>query len=259
MASGGTIELIVQGDDFGMCHAVNEGITRAFLEGVLTQSSVMAACPWVDEALALAGAYSIPLGLHQTLTCDWENLRWGPITPGSSLTDQDGRFRSTVGEAAAKCDPNEAETELLRQAERVTQAGQRLNYLDVHMGMVCPPAYQAVSDALGLPFLYPGLSTSLSFTSIGGLSDKPAAEKKEWLIAWLGRRSPGVHLLVTHPGVAGPELASLTSPRSPVYAWAEEYRSSDLVTLVDPEVREAIDRLGIELVSVATSQGLGRN
>lgn len=254
-----SIELVVQGDDFGMCHAVNEGVATAFVDGVLTQTSVMAACPWVDEALSLAGEHSIPMGLHQTLTCDWENLRWGPITNGPSLADPDGKFHSTVAEAATKVDPAEATTELLSQARRVTRAGRGLTYLDVHMGMVSPEAYQAVSDALGLPFLYPGLSTSLSFASIGGLSDKPAAEKKQWLIKWLERRSPGVHLLVTHPGVGGAELASLTSPRSPVYAWAEEYRASDLQTLLDPEVRSAIDRLGIELVSVATARGLDRS
>ena len=241
MAGSETVELIIQGDDFGMCHAVNQGILTAFVDGVLTQSSVMAACPWVDEALALVGEHSIPIGLHQTLTCDWENLRWGPISGGASLVD-----------------PAEAEIELRNQAERVARAGRQLSYLDVHMGMVCLPAYQAVSDQLGLPFLYPGLTSSLSFASVRSLSDKPASEKKPWLIGWLEGRSPGVHLLVTHPGVPGAELGSLTSPGSLVYPWAEEYRASDLETLTDPEVRRTIEQLGIELVSVATARGLAR-
>lgn len=258
MASAGPVELIVQADDFGMCHAVNEAVTAAFVDGVVTQSSIMAACPWVDEALASAARQSIPLGLHQTLTCDWEYLRWGPITQGRSLVDPDGKFLSTVADAAASIDPAEAETELLSQAERVARAGLRLSYLDVHMGMVCPSAYQAVSDTLGLPFLYPGLATSLSFSSVRGLSDKPAGEKKAWLIDWLEHRSAGVHLLVTHPGLAGAELASLTPTGSPAYPWAEQYRASDLETLLDPEVRRTIERLGIRLVSVATAEGLGR-
>ena len=255
MAGEERVELIVQGDDFGMCHAVNEGIVRAFLDGVLTQSSIMAACPWVDEALSLAGKHSIPVGLHQTLTCDWENLRWGPITRGASLVDPDGKFHSTVAEAAAKVDPAEAEVELRGQADRVARAGRHLTYLDVHMGMVCPSAYQALSDRLGLPFLYPGLTTSLAFSSVRSLSDKPAAEKKSWLIGWLEGRPAGVHLLVTHPGMPGAELAALTSPQSPAYPWAQEYRASDLETLLDPEVRQTVERLGIRLVSVATAEG----
>lgn len=245
------IQLVVQGDDFGMCHAVNEGIATAFLDGILTQSSMMAACPWVDEALRLTRQLSIPIGLHETLTCDWENLRWGPITKGPSLAVDGGAFYSTVAEAAAKVDAAEAEVELLAQADRVGRAGCALTYLDVHMGLVCAPAYQAVSDKLGVPFLYPGLTTSLEFTSIKGLSQREAADKKSWLLSWLSRLEPGVHLLVCHPGVAGAELAGLTTPESPVYRWAEEYRASDLAVLTDPDVKAAVQDRGIRLTSVA--------
>ena len=55
MASG--IELVVQGDDFGMCHAVNTGVAEAFTNGILSQASTMVACPWFDEAAALAAAH----------------------------------------------------------------------------------------------------------------------------------------------------------------------------------------------------------
>jgi hypothetical protein len=40
--------LVIQADDFGMCHAVNEGIERTFLEGVLTQTTAMPPCPWAE-------------------------------------------------------------------------------------------------------------------------------------------------------------------------------------------------------------------
>ncbi|HZU72298.1 MAG TPA: ChbG/HpnK family deacetylase [Acidimicrobiales bacterium] len=256
MSSEGTIELVVQGDDFGMCHAVNEGIRAAFVDGVLTQASFMAACPWAQEALSLARQHAIPLGLHQTLTCDWENFRWGPLTKGPSLAGEDGSFPSTVAEAAARVDPPDAEAELRRQAGVVQRAGLRLGYLDVHMGMVCPPAYQRLSEELGLPFLYPGLATSLKFASIRGLSERPAGAKKSWLLHHLERLTTGVHLLVTHPGVAGPELASLTTSASPVHRWAEDYRASDLETLTDAEVAAAIESLGIRLTSVVDAVAL---
>jgi predicted glycoside hydrolase/deacetylase ChbG (UPF0249 family) len=71
----GDVRLIVQGDDFGMCHAVNVGTMQAFQEGILTQASTMAACPWFTEAAALARESGIPLGVHQTLTCEWDFLR----------------------------------------------------------------------------------------------------------------------------------------------------------------------------------------
>ena len=251
---GDGIQLVVQADDFGMCHAVNAGVERAFTEGVVTQTSVMAACPWVTEALALAKARSIPVGLHQTLTCEWDNLRWGPITAGRTLAGPDGTFRRTVEAAADGLDADEATAELLAQADRVTGTGLALGYLDIHMGPVSPAAYRAVSDRLGVPFLYPLIEGALAFTSIASLSQRPAESKKDWLLARIDSRGPGVHLIVSHPGEPGPELSCLTSPESPSYPWAEEYRASDLEVLVDPDVRLAIEKRGISLVPVAAAR-----
>ncbi len=89
MGNPAQIQLVVQGDDFGMCHAVNAGIEEAFVRGILTQASTMAVCPWVDEALDIATRLGIPVGLHQTLTCDWDRLRWGSLTSGASLVGAD--------------------------------------------------------------------------------------------------------------------------------------------------------------------------
>lgn len=249
--SGGGVRLVVQGDDFGMCHAVNEGVARASAEGILTQSSVMAACPWVDEAAVLARELGIRVGLHQTLTCEWERLRWGPLTAAPSLRSGDGTFPRTV-EAASACDPAEAAAELEAQAGRASALGLSLDYLDVHMGLVCPPAYQSVSETLGVPFLYPGLPTSLRFDSIAMLSERPAADKKGWLEGWLTSRRPGVHLLVCHPAVASGELSAITGDSDGrLAAWAVDYRLSDLDVLTDPSIAGLIDSAGIELVSVS--------
>ncbi len=63
--ASGDIRLIVRGDDFGMCHAVNQGIAAAFGEGIVTTSSAMAPCPWFGEAVEIARDLRIPLGVHQ--------------------------------------------------------------------------------------------------------------------------------------------------------------------------------------------------
>jgi hypothetical protein len=240
------VELIVQGDDFGMCHAVNDGVVRAICDGIVTQASVMAACPWVDEAAGLP----VPVGLHQTLTCEWDFLRWGPLTPAPSLRAGDGTFHRTVRDAQEQIDTEEATTELLAQAARVTGLGLELSYTDVHMGMVAPAAYQMVAMSLGLPFLYPGLEASVEFTSIAMLSAHAATRKKGWFLDHLAGLAPGLHLVVTHPGVAGAELRAMTAPTSGPWPWAEEFRASDLEVLTDPEIRACIDDLGIVLTSL---------
>jgi hypothetical protein len=59
--------LIINADDFGMCHAVNETIFRAFEKGVLCSTTLMAPCPWALHAMRfLADHPEIPFGVHLT-------------------------------------------------------------------------------------------------------------------------------------------------------------------------------------------------
>ncbi len=245
----GEIRLIVQGDDFGMCHAVNVGTMQAFREGILTQTSTMAACPWFTEAAALARESGIPLGVHQTLTCEWDFMRWRPLTDGPSLVGADGTFFRTVAEARASVTHADAVRELSAQAAKFAAEGVTFDYLDVHMGQSAPEAYAEVSKAVGQPFIY-GPEESKRFGSIETLSDRDAADKKPWLLAHIAGLTPGVHLLVTHCAVGGPELAALHAPGNETYRWAEEYRISDQELVTDPEIRKAIEERGIELVSM---------
>ncbi|MEU4292657.1 ChbG/HpnK family deacetylase [Kribbella sp. NPDC026596] len=246
----GEVRLIVQGDDFGMCHAVNVGTVQAFREGILTQASTMAACPWFTGAAALAREYGIPLGVHQTLTCEWDFLRWRPLTDGPSLVGEDGTFFRTVAEARASITQADAVRELSAQAAKFAAEGLTVDYLDVHMGQsASEQAYDEVSNAVGRPFIY-GPVESQRFGSIETLSDRDAATKKDWVLDHIAGLTPGVHLLVTHCAVAGPELGAMHAPGSETYRWAEEYRLSDQEIVTDPEVRKAIEERGIELVSM---------
>jgi chitin disaccharide deacetylase len=243
--------LIVRGDDFGMCHSVNEGILRGFQEGILTQASVMVPCPWFTEAAALAKAHGIPVGIHQTLTCEWDYLRWRPLTNGPSLADTDGTFYRTVAGAREAIVHAEAVAELLAQASRFTAEGLSIDYLDVHMGAVAPAAYAEVSQELGELFLYSDLARSRGLDSMAGLSERDGSGKKDWLMTYLSELTPGLHMLVVHPAIGGPEIASITGPDSVPYRWAEEYRIADLELLVDPDVAALVKERGIELTTVA--------
>jgi predicted glycoside hydrolase/deacetylase ChbG (UPF0249 family) len=244
------VKLIVQGDDLGMCHAVNVGTVQAFREGILTQASTMAACPWFTEGAALAREAGLPVGVHQTLTCEWDFMRWRPLTAGASLVGEDGTFFRTVEEAKASITPEDAVAELSAQVAKFGAEGLTIDYLDVHMGQsATPEAYDEVSAAAGRPFIY-GVDESKRFASITTLSDRDAAGKKQWTLDYLDGLTPGVHLLVTHCAVAHPELAAMHKPGNYTYRWAEEYRLSDQEIVLDPEIRKAIDEHGIELTTV---------
>jgi predicted glycoside hydrolase/deacetylase ChbG (UPF0249 family) len=232
-----------------MCHAVNDGIRLAFSDGIVTTSSTMAPCPWFGEATKIAKEAGIPLGAHQTLTCEWDYFRWRPLTHGPSLAGPDGTFRPSVELAKQHVKHDEVVSELLAQVERFRSAGISLDYLDHHMGPTLPAAYAEVSDRTGVPFLYSDAVRS-RLASVSELSPRDATGKKEWMLSYLSQLSPGAHVLVCHPAVASSELESLTGPDSVPYRWAAEYRLSDLSVLTDKDVMARISELGIALCSL---------
>jgi chitin disaccharide deacetylase len=244
--------LVVRGDDFGMCHAVNAGIKRAFTEGIVTTASTMTPCPWFCEAAKVAKEIGIPIGVHQTLTCEWDYFRWRPLTDGLSLAEADGTFWSSIELAKQHVQHKEVVRELLAQVDRFRAVGVGLDYLDHHMGSVLPAAYVEVSARSGVPFLYSDEVRS-RFVSVSELSPREAASKKAWMLSYLRELVPGAHLLVSHPGVESAELESLTGPNSVPYRWAAEYRVSDLAVLTDPDVRELVNELEITLCSLPTA------
>jgi chitin disaccharide deacetylase len=82
--------LVVNADDFGRSHEINEAVLRAHREGVLTTASLMVNEPACAEAVALARANpGLGVGLHLTLLCGQAALPPEQI-PG--LTDPAGRF-----------------------------------------------------------------------------------------------------------------------------------------------------------------------
>jgi predicted glycoside hydrolase/deacetylase ChbG (UPF0249 family) len=243
-------QLIIQADDFGMCHAVNQGIAQSFQSGILTQTSMMAPCPWISEAAALAIDLDLPVGTHGTLTCEWDYLRWRPLTHGRSLVESDGTMHKTLESAIEKVDGAEATDELCAQVESLRAFGLKPGYLDCHMGPSTREGFSEACRLSGLRFIYPLVDECFSFESIAMLSPMPAEQKKPWLIDRLEGFEPGVHLIVTHPSVDDAEIRSIARPDADNYCWAEENRTSDLAVLLDSEVAARIEALGIELVSV---------
>lgn len=60
--------LIVNADDFGLSHSVNQAVIRAHREGILTTASLMVNEPGFDEAVKLAKENpALGVGLHLTL------------------------------------------------------------------------------------------------------------------------------------------------------------------------------------------------
>ena len=130
--------LIINADDFGMCHAINEAIFRALKNGVLRSTTLMVPCPWALHAMHfLAGHPEIPFGVHLTVISDWVDYRWGPVSPREkvpSLIDKAGYFYNFehMPEFLAQVRLDQLEMEFRAQIEAVLAAGLKPTHLDWH-------------------------------------------------------------------------------------------------------------------------------
>src|SRR5690242_17767727 len=62
--------LIVNADDFGRSHSINQAVIRAHRDGILTTASLMVNEPGLDEAVKLAQENPrLGVGLHIALLC----------------------------------------------------------------------------------------------------------------------------------------------------------------------------------------------
>ena len=88
--------LVLHIDDVGMCHGANVAFLELARSRSVTCGSIMVPCPWFREiASAAAQDSSLDLGIHLTLTSEWPQYRWGPLStrsPASGLIDEQGRI-----------------------------------------------------------------------------------------------------------------------------------------------------------------------
>ncbi|HEV2210984.1 MAG TPA: hopanoid biosynthesis-associated protein HpnK [Verrucomicrobiae bacterium] len=149
--------LIVNADDFGRSHSINEAILRAHREGILTTASLMvneAACA---EAVELAKANPrLGVGLHLTFLCGHAALSRAQI-PG--LVNQSGEFTESPVAAGFRYFFNRSLREQLRaeihaQFEKFHATGLALDHVNGHLHLHLHPVIFGIlmqdADALGV-------------------------------------------------------------------------------------------------------------
>lgn len=271
--------LIINADDYGRTPGISRGIRHAHLHGIVTSATVMMNMPTAsaDVRRALEHTPTLGLGVHLVLTAGCP-LSSPAAVP--SLVSPSGLFhtRRDFIQRAPRLNPEEAKTEWRAQIEAfIAVAGKPPTHLDSHhhASYFTPALLRAMLELAreyGLPVRLPVSREAPA--RLRGIPDALAPEMCRAapdLLAEFQPRRPdaffdsfyaqgatvdgllailntlperGCYEIMCHPGFVDDALLQSSS-----YTHQREH---ELSVLTSPEVRQAIARRGIQLVSFST-------
>jgi chitin disaccharide deacetylase len=264
--------LIVHADDLAVSHSQDRASFAALERHAASAASIMVPCPWLTEVAEYAKSHpDADLGLHLTLTSEWQNYRWGPVAsrdevPG--LLGPDGNLWPDVPFVAKHATAAEVEKEIRAQIELALKVGIRPTHLDSHMATLFNPAYfpvyVKVAHEYGLPFLAarpPNAPASmlalLKDTDIlpDAIAIAAVVKPENWASYYLGivrALKPGLTELIVHLAYDDAEMQGITEGH-PDYGSAWRQRDFDVIT--GAEFRKALKDNHVTLVGWRAIKG----
>lgn len=267
--------VIVHADDVGMCHASTAILPTLFGTGIATSASVMVPCAWFDEAAAWCKANpSADVGVHFTLTSEWQHYRWRALTTtnsGSGLVDDDGYLHRGADAVFAQIDTTNATREIQAQYQRALAFGMQPSHCDSHMGTMFGVntfgAYMALSKQHNVPVFVPRLSEAdlirrgyddatrvYQMAALQALEAQGVPVFDQMRFLDLGNPQQGINevkqmftelptgltYFIGHPVIDTPEIRAIAPD------WRGRVR--DFVVMTDPDLRTFVDDQGIHLI-----------
>ncbi len=270
--------LIIHGDDLGVSHSVNAASIAALDKGMVNSASIMVPCPWFPEIAAYSKANpSVDLGLHLTLTAEWQDYKWGPVALESEITDlvnEQGFLHDNCADVVRKVSVIDIEKELIAQVERALAFGVNVSHLDSHMGCLFNPkyfeTYLKVGRKYGLPVLIPAsglrqfpdmakkiLPTDIVIDNIFMLNPPDAEKGAETFYANQLKDIPvGVSEMIIHLAYDDAEMQAVTI-NHPDFGAA--WRQKDFDYFTSEACRKILKEEGIQLITWSDLKKLIKN
>lgn len=256
---GREIRLIVRADDIGSSHAANVACIQSYQEGIVRSVELMVPCPWFTEAVRMLNENpGLDVGVHLTLTSEWENMKWRPVSCAPSLVDSNGFFFPMVWQNP-NFPPNtsiqksqwklgEVEKEMRVQIETALRHVPRVSHMGFHMGVSgldssIAALEKRLAKEYGLDFEW----RAAGLKGFPGWKDARAPEDRiRQFVRNLEALEPGTYVFVEHPGLNEPEMKALGHK-----GYEDVAADRDAVTRVftSEDVKAAIQKRGIRLVS----------
>ena len=267
--------VIIHADDIGMCQASVQAFADLWGNETITSGAVMMPCSWAPAAAELCRKFpGIDMGVHATLTSEWDTYRWGPLStrdPGSGLLDPSGYFHQTSSEIQANADPDSVLVELTLQIQRAHDWGIDVSHMDTHMGSILNPqllpAYIQASFSQRIPPMllrgnggvfesmgaspedaeeYVQLSSMMEEQGIPLIDhirfmplDQPE-NQVALAINLLTELPPGITHFILHPSIDSPEIRAIADD------W--QSRVSNYNTFMSKEVKDFLKNSGLQLI-----------
>ncbi|RIV32851.1 ChbG/HpnK family deacetylase [Flagellimonas lutimaris] len=263
--------LIIHADDAGLSHSENQATIQALEKGIVNSYSIMVPCPWFLEMARFAkNNTQYDLGIHLTLTCEWENYRFGPVLPVSevpSLVDEHGHFFKKREQLRENATPEDVEKELRAQIEKALNYGLAPTHIDSHMYSVGAHAeYLKIYKRLGEHYNLSVLVNEQVMQMVG-LNPKTHIKKNDFVIGHtyvgefqyfendglaayyqsvLENLGPGLNLILIHPAFDEHEMQGITINHP---NFGSEWRQQDFDFFTSDNTKATLQKNNIQMVT----------
>lgn len=152
--------IMLHADDIGMCEEANIAADKILVNKHIQSAAIMMPCPNAEAFVQWAIDHpNMDVGLHLTLTSEWQKYRWGPVSDPKdvpSLIDPDGMFWHEVPDVVAHASAEDVEKEIRAQIEKSIALGYTPDHIDTHMGTLYGhpsyvKAFFKVAEEYGIP------------------------------------------------------------------------------------------------------------
>ncbi|MEA4918645.1 ChbG/HpnK family deacetylase [Proteiniphilum sp.] len=255
--------LIVRSDDMGAFHSVNVACIDAYKNGIQTVVEVMPVTAWFPEAVRMLNENpGIDVGIHLAITSEWENIKWRPLTPCPSLTDENGYFYPMMGSHQAypgqsiqenKWDIDEIEQEFRAQIELTLKNIPQASHLSGHMGALrfdpkVVGLVHKLAEEYNLTFVEgDGVREKYNVTSVWYDGSNATDKKEESFLSMLNKLERGKnYIFLDHPALNNDEMETVGHIG---YEGVAEDRQGVTDLLTSEKVKQTIKEKGIELIT----------
>lgn len=259
--------ILTRADDLGSYRSANRAIMEACTRGIARNTSIMVPASYFDEAAAMfAPEKNCCIGLHATLTCEWDNARWRPVLPPEkvpSIVDADGFLHSSVDAInAAGVNFEQMIDELQAQLAMARRRGLGIRYVDTHMSFGW--LFEGGNDSRRFCHVMMEWAEreGLAYHGWGSelpLKELPRGRRDEVdpiraLAEAIHTLEPGTYSLVAHPAYNDEEMRQAGHKGQAPGMVARE-RDTQRRMFTDPQVIEACEARGVELITYADLRG----